>query len=90
MNQTPVSYTHLNANMQIMGVYSEELVEPMAQVLVQLGVKKGMVVYGTDSLDAVSYTHLVSVYAGQRVFAGDFSGAGGTCQILQPHVTNDG
>lgn len=39
-----------NANMQIMGVYSEELVEPMAQVLVKLGVKKGMVVYGTDSL----------------------------------------
>ena len=29
-----------NANIQIMGVYSEELVEPMAQVLVKLGVKK--------------------------------------------------
>lgn len=43
-----------NANMQIMGVYSEELVEPMAQVLVKLGVKKGMVVYGTDSLDEIS------------------------------------
>ena len=37
-----------------MGVYSEELVEPMAQVLVKLGVKKGMVVYGTDSLDEIS------------------------------------
>ena len=43
-----------NANMQIMGVYSEALVEPMAKVLVKLGVKKGMVVYGTDSLDEIS------------------------------------
>ena len=43
-----------NANMQIMGVYSEELVEPMAQVLVKLGVKNGMVVYGTDRLDEIS------------------------------------
>ena len=43
-----------NANMQIMGVYSKELVEPMAQALAKLGVKKGMVVYGTDSLDEIT------------------------------------
>ena len=48
-----------NANIQIMGVYSEELVEPMAQVLVKLGVKKGMVVYGTDSLDDIRLSELM-------------------------------
>lgn len=43
-----------NANMQLMGVYSENLVEPMAQVLINLGVKRGMVVYGQDGLDEIS------------------------------------
>ena len=43
-----------NATMQVMGVYSAELVEPMARVLYKLGVHKGMVVYGTDGLDEIS------------------------------------
>lgn len=42
------------ANMQLLGVYDEELVEPMAQALSQLGVKNAMVVYGTDGLDEIS------------------------------------
>ncbi len=42
------------ASLQIMGVYSEDLVEPMAQVLSNLGVKRGMVVYGQDCLDEIS------------------------------------
>lgn len=42
------------ASMQVMGVYSEELVEPMAMVLNNLGVKRGMVVYGQDCLDEIS------------------------------------
>lgn len=42
------------ANMQVMGVYSAALVEPMAQVLSNLGVKRGMVVYGQDKLDEIS------------------------------------
>ena len=42
------------ANMQLMGVYKEELVKPMAEVLMKLGVKRGMVVYGTDRLDEIS------------------------------------
>ena len=37
--------------MQLLGVYDEYLVEPLAQVLVSLGVKRGMVVYGMDKLD---------------------------------------
>lgn len=43
-----------SATMQLMGVYSEELVEPMAQVLKNLGVENGMVVYGQDGIDEVS------------------------------------
>lgn len=42
------------ANMQLLGVYEEELIEPMAQVLAQLGVGNAMVVYGTDGLDEIS------------------------------------
>lgn len=44
----------LFANMQIMGVYDEKLIQPLAHSLSNLGVKKGMVVYGTDGLDEVS------------------------------------
>ena len=40
--------------MQLLGVYDEYLVEPLAQVLVSLGVKQGMVVYGMDKLDEIS------------------------------------
>lgn len=39
---------------QLLGVYDEYLVEPLAQVLISLGVKRGMVVYGQDKLDEIS------------------------------------
>lgn len=42
------------ANMELMGVYDEELVKPLAEVLEKLGVKRGMVVYGQDCLDEIS------------------------------------
>lgn len=42
------------AGMQLLGVYSEELVEPLARVLYNLGVKHAMVVYGQDSIDEIS------------------------------------
>ena len=42
------------ASMQVMGVYEEALVEPLAKVLTNLGVKSAMVVYGTDVLDEIS------------------------------------
>ena len=42
------------ANMQLLGVYSEDLIEPLAHVLCNLGVKRAMVVYGTDSIDEIS------------------------------------
>ena len=41
-------------SMQLLGVYDEYLVEPLAQVLIELGVKRGMVVYGMDKLDEIS------------------------------------
>lgn len=40
--------------MQLLGVYDEYLVEPLAEVLMNLGVKRGMVVYGQDKLDEIS------------------------------------
>ena len=42
------------ANMDLRGVYEESLVEPLAQVMAKLGVSRGMVVYGKDSLDEIS------------------------------------
>lgn len=42
------------ATMQLFGVHSEELVEPLAHVLRNLGVKRAMVVYGRDSMDEIS------------------------------------
>ncbi len=39
---------------QLLGVYDEYLVEPMAKVLSSLGVKRGLVVYGQDKLDEIS------------------------------------
>lgn len=40
--------------MQLLGVYDESLVEPLARVLHGLGVESGMVVYGQDNFDEVS------------------------------------
>ena len=39
---------------QLLGVYDEYLVVPLAQVLTNLGVKRAMVVYGQDKLDEIS------------------------------------
>ncbi len=41
-------------SMQLLGVYDGYLVEPLAQVLANLGVKRGMVVFGQDKLDEIS------------------------------------
>jgi len=43
-----------SANIQLLGVYSEHLVEPLAHVLSNLGVRHGIVVYGQDNLDEIS------------------------------------
>lgn len=41
-------------SIQLLGVYDESLVEPLAQVLMSIGVKQGLVVFGQDKLDEIS------------------------------------
>lgn len=50
-----------HANMQVLGVYAEEMVEPLAHVLHNLGVWRGMVVYGQDKLDEISLSSPTTV-----------------------------
>lgn len=49
------------ANMELMGVFDQSLVEPLVQVMGKLGVKRGMVVYGQDKLDEISMSAPTSV-----------------------------
>jgi anthranilate phosphoribosyltransferase len=49
------------ANRELLGVYEEELVEPLAQVLAKLGVRDALVVYGQDGLDELSMSAATSV-----------------------------
>ena len=43
-----------NPSCMVLGVYDEYLLQPLAQVMAQLGVRRGMVVYGVDKLDEIS------------------------------------
>ena len=49
------------ANMQLLGVYDENLVEPLANVLNKLDVKRGMVVHGHDGLDEITLTDTTTI-----------------------------
>ena len=53
----------------VLGVYAPELVHPIAQVMSNLGVKRALIVYGTDRLDEISITAptLVCQVEGDRV-----------------------
>lgn len=42
------------ANHELLGVYDEALVEPIAKVMTNLGVKRGIVVHGKDGLDEIT------------------------------------
>lgn len=56
-----------NAQMQLLGVYSDALLDPMAHVLQRLGVNSAMVVHGTDGLDEISAagpTNIVEIQNG--------------------------
>ena len=48
-------------DLQLLGVYDESLCEPLAKVLMNLGVKRGMVVYGQDKLDEISISSPTTV-----------------------------
>jgi anthranilate phosphoribosyltransferase len=49
------------ATMQLLGVYDEELVEPLARVLANLGVKRAIVVHGRDGLDEITLTGATTI-----------------------------
>lgn len=57
------------ANRQVLGVYREELVEPLARVLLSLGCHRGFVVHGCDGMDEITLTGstLVAAISGNRV-----------------------
>ena len=46
---------------QLLGVYDESLLDTMPQVLTNLGVKRGLVVYGQEKLDEISASAPTSV-----------------------------
>lgn len=50
-----------SADLQLLGVYSDEMVEPLAHVLSNLGVKRGMVVHGKDGFDEISMSGATTV-----------------------------
>ena len=52
----PAGATH-----QMVGVYRRELIEPVAHVLKNLGLKRALIVHGADGLDAVTTTAETSV-----------------------------
>ena len=64
----PAQATH-----QVMGVYSRDLLQPMAQVLKNLGLKRALVVHGNDGLDEITTTDktFVSEYNGKEIISYD-------------------
>lgn len=46
---------------QLLGVYDSYLVEPLAKVIMNLGIKRGMVVYGQDRLDELSLSDATTI-----------------------------
>jgi anthranilate phosphoribosyltransferase len=68
--------------MELLGVYDQELTEPMARVLANLGVKSALVVYGQDGLDEISMSAPTSVCEARS----DPSGSGGVFKsyVIEP------
>ncbi len=66
----PARATH-----QILGVYSRDLIEPMAHVLKNLGLKRALVVHGADGLDEITTTDktFISEYNGSDIISYDIS-----------------
>ncbi len=44
------------ADRQVLGVFREDLVEPLARVLLSLGCRRGFVVHGSDGMDEITLT----------------------------------
>ncbi len=59
-----------HANLQLLGVYKDELLKPMSDALIRLGVKRGMAVHGEDGLDEISVgapTKVVEFADGKKI-----------------------
>ncbi|MBF0510942.1 MAG: anthranilate phosphoribosyltransferase [Candidatus Omnitrophica bacterium] len=63
-----------NATCQMMGVFSRDLVKPLAEVLKNLGLQRALVVHGHDGLDEITTTAKTCVceFDGQEISAYDF------------------
>jgi len=68
------------ATHQMMGVYSKDLVEPMAHVLKNLGLKRALVVHGDDGLDEITTT--------AKTFASEFNGKDVISYVIDPSAYN--
>ena len=64
------------ADRQVLGVFRRDLVEPLAQVLRQLGCGRGYVVHGSDGMDEITLTGATHV--------GEISTDGITCYDITP------
>ncbi len=66
----PAGATH-----QMIGVYSRDLIDPVANVLKNLGSKRALVVHGCDGLDEITTTDktFISEYNGKEIISYDIS-----------------
>ena len=83
----PAKATH-----QILGVYSRELVEPMAHVLKNLGLKRALVVHGGDGLDEVTTTDktFISEYKEGEIISYDMTPDEVGLNYAKPHDLEGG
>lgn len=83
----PAKATH-----QILGVYSRELIEPMAQVLKNLGLKRALVVHGADGLDEMTTTDktFICEYNGSDIISYDISPEELGLSLAQPQDLEGG
>jgi len=83
----PAGATH-----QIMGVYSCDLVEPLAMVLKNLGIKRAVVVHGSDGLDEITVTgrSFISEYTGEDIVSYDISPEEFGMEISPPSALEGG
>ena len=83
----PAKATH-----QILGVYNRDLVEPMANVLKNLGLKRALVVHGSDGLDEITSTAqtFIGEYDGKEVFTYDIMPDEFGLPPAQPHDLEGG
>ena len=81
-----------NATHQMVGVYSRELVEPIAHVLKNLGLKRAMVVHGNDGLDEITTTDktFISEYNGRDIMTYDIDPEELKVKRAQPEILKGG